>query len=181
MTLPKNVNSQKCVLGYKNFLNNFFLKIWPFFANYSFILHPSLLKCYRHVQNGLAQKCKISKTGFGWGPKIFLEIISRKKWPFIVDYSFIFHPFLKIWPFFTNNSLIFHLMLLTFYGHVQKDLALNDKFSKNDLGFNNFHIFGVKTQLFCPITFKFAKHMCRITLLKRWIINGCRKTIPRKT
>ena len=58
-------------------------------------------------------------------------------------------------------------MLLTFYGHVQKDLALNDKFSKNDLGFINFHIFGVKSQLFYPIMFKFTKHMYRITLPKK--------------
>ena len=66
------------------------------------------------------------------------------------------------------NSLIFHLMLLTFYGHVQKDLALNDKFSKNDLGFNNFHIFFVwKLNRFCPLLFKFAKHKCRITLSKK--------------
>ena len=64
MILPKNMRFQKRVLGSKN-SHKVFLKKWLFFANYSFIFHPSLLKFYRHVQNDLAQKCKFSKMGFG--------------------------------------------------------------------------------------------------------------------
>ena len=67
MTLPKNVNFQKRVLGSKHFLKKLL-----FSANYSFIFLPMLLKLYRHVLNDLAQKLKFSKMFQNFPKKIFL-------------------------------------------------------------------------------------------------------------
>ena len=89
------------------------------FANCSFIFHPIMLTFCRHVQNDLAQKRKLSKTGFG--VKNFLKNFFSEKMTVFANYSFIFH-----------------LILLKFYRHVQNDLAQKCKFSKMGFGVQKF-------------------------------------------
>ncbi len=53
-----------------------------FFANYTFIFHPIMLKFYRHVQNDLSQKCQLKN---GLRSKNFLKVEL-----FFVNYFFIY-------------------------------------------------------------------------------------------